>query len=169
MPDTKNIAKIGMLVAVAFVLSYIESLLPLNLGIPGIKAGLSNIVVVFAIFYFRPVTAFGIAIVRIVLSGLAFGGLSGMFYSLAGGILSFVVMLLLKKTRKFSVYGISVAGGVFHNIGQILVAMAVLQSSMVAYYLPFLLVAGVIAGIIVGMLAAVLIKRLGDAGTEDML
>lgn len=169
MPDTKNIAKIGMLVAVAFVLSYIESLLPLNLGIPGIKAGLSNIVVVFAIFYFRPVTAFGIAIVRIVLSGLAFGGLSGMFYSLAGGILSFVVMLLLKKTRKFSVYGISVAGGVFHNIGQILVAMAVLQSSMVAYYLPFLLVAGVIAGIIVGMLAAVLIKRLGDASTEDML
>lgn len=169
MPDTKNIAKIGMLVAVAFVLSYIESLLPLNLGIPGIKAGLSNIVVVFAIFYFRPVTAFGIAIVRIVLSGLAFGGLSGMFYSLAGGILSFVVMLLLKKTRKFSVYGVSVAGGVFHNIGQILVAMAVLQSSMVAYYLPFLLVAGVIAGIIVGMLAAVLIKRLGDAGTEDML
>lgn len=164
MPDTKNIAKTGMLVAVAFVLSYIESLMPLNLGIPGIKAGLSNIVVVFSIFYFRPVTAFGIAIVRIVLSGLAFGGLSGMFYSLAGGILSFVVMLLLKKTRKFSVYGVSVAGGVFHNIGQILVAMAVLQNSMVVYYLPFLLVAGVAAGIIVGMLAAILVKRFGDAG-----
>ena len=169
MPDTKNIARIGMLVAVAFVLSYIESVLPLNLGIPGIKAGLSNIVVVFSIFYFRPVTAFGIAIVRIVLAGLAFGGMSGMFYSLAGGILSFLIMLLLKKTRKFSVYGVSVAGGVFHNIGQILVAMAILQNSMVAYYLPFLLVAGVVAGIIVGMLAAVLVKRFGDAGTPDAL
>ncbi len=163
MPDTKNIARIGMLVAVAFVLSYIESVLPLNLGIPGIKAGLSNIVVVFSVFYFPPLTAFSIAIVRIVLSGLAFGGMSGMFYSLAGGILSFIIMLILKKTRKFSVYGVSVAGGVSHNIGQILVAMAVLQSSMVIYYLPFLLVAGVAAGIIVGMLAAVLVKRSGDA------
>ncbi len=163
MPDTKNIARIGMLVAVAFVLSYIESVLPLNLGIPGIKAGLSNIVVVFSIFNFPPLTAFSIAIVRIVLSGLAFGGMSGMFYSLAGGILSFIIMLILKKTRKFSVYGVSVAGGVSHNIGQILVAMAVLQSSMVIYYLPFLLVAGVAAGIIVGMLAAVLVKRSGDA------
>ena len=169
MPDTKNIARIGMLVAVAFVLSYIESVLPLNLGIPGIKAGLSNIVVVFSIFYFRPVTAFGIAIVRIVLSGLAFSGMSGMFYSLAGGILSFIVMLILKKTRKFSVYGVSVAGGVSHNTGQILVAMAVLQNRMVAYDLPFLLVAGVAAGIIVGMLAAVLVKRAGGAGTESML
>ncbi len=163
MPDTKNIARIGMLVAVAFVLSYIESVLPLNLGIPGIKAGLSNIVVVFSIFNFPPLTAFSIAIVRIVLSGLAFGGMSGMFYSLAGGILSFIIMLILKKTRKFSVYGVSVAGGVSHNIGQILVAMAVLQSSMVIYYLPFLLVAGVAAGIIVGMLAAVLVKKSGDA------
>ncbi|MCI9079399.1 MAG: Gx transporter family protein [Lachnospiraceae bacterium] len=169
MPDTKNIARIGMLAAVAFVLSYIESLLPLNLGIPGIKAGLSNIVVIFSIFYFRPLTAFGIAIVRIVLSGLAFGGLSGMVYSLAGGILSFVVMLLLKKTRKFSVYGVSVAGGVSHNIGQVLVAMAVLQNSMVIYYLPFLLVAGVVAGIITGTLAAVLVKRAGDSGTQDMV
>ncbi len=113
MPDTKNIARIGMLVAVAFVLSYIES---------------------------------------------------GMLYSMAGGILSFIIMLVLKKTQKFSVYGVSVAGGVFHNIGQILVAMAVLQNSMVVYYLPFLLVAGVVAGIITGMLAAILVKRFGDAG-----
>ncbi len=119
MPDTKNIARIGMLVAVAFVLSYIESVLPLNLGI---------------------------------------------LYSMAGGILSFIIMLVLKKTQKFSVYGVSVAGGVFHNIGQILVAMAVLQNSMVVYYLPFLLVAGVVAGIITGMLAAILVKRFGDAG-----
>lgn len=164
MPDTKKIAKMGMLVAVAFVLSYIEAMLPLNLGVPGIKAGLSNIVTVFSLYYFSPGMALGIAITRIVLCGLTFGSMPGLLYSLAGGILSFTVMVILKKTGKFSVYGVSVAGGVFHNIGQILVAIAVLQNKMVAYYLPFLLVAGVIAGVVVGILAAVLIKRFKDTG-----
>lgn len=158
--DTKHIAKIGMMVAVAFVLSYIESMLPLNFGVPGIKAGFSNIVVIFALFSFSPLTTFVIAVVRIILSGLTFGSLSSMLYSLSGGILSFFVMLLLKKTHKFSIYGISVAGGVFHNIGQILVAMAVLQNSMIVYYLPFLLVAGVVAGMVVGIIGAILVKRL---------
>lgn len=164
MLDTKKIAKMGMLVAVAFVLSYIEAMLPLNLGVPGIKAGLSNIVTVFSLYYFSPGMALGIAITRIVLCGLTFGSMPGLLYSLAGGILSFIVMVILKKTGKFSVYGVSVAGGVFHNIGQILVAIAVLQNKMVAYYLPFLLVAGVIAGVVVGIMAAVLIKRFKDTG-----
>ena len=160
MPDTKNIARIGMLVAVAFVLSYIESVLPLNLGIPGIKAGLSNIVVVFSIFNFPPLTAFSIAIVRIVLSGLAFGGMSGMFYSLAGGILSFIIMLILKKTRKFSVYGVSVAGGVSHNIGQLLVAMLVVETLSIMYYVSVLLVAGLVTGLLIGIGADEMLKRL---------
>lgn len=164
MPDTKKVAGTGMLVAAAFVLSYIESLLPLNFGIPGIKAGLSNIVVIFSLFTFKPLTASGIAVVRIILGGFTSGGFSGMVYSLAGGILSFVVMLLLKNTQKFSVYGVSVAGGVSHNIGQILVAMAVLQTRLLIYYLPFLLVAGVAAGLITGALGAVLVKRLGSSG-----
>lgn len=157
--DTKNIAKTGMLVAVAFVLSYIESMLPLNLGVPGIKLGLSNIVVLFSIFNLNTLTAFCIAIVRIVLCGITFGSLSGMLYSLSGGILSFVVMLLLKKTKKFSIYGVSVAGGVSHNIGQILVAIAVLNNKLIMYYFPFLLIAGVVAGIATGMLGGILIKR----------
>lgn len=160
--DTKNIAKTGMLVAVAFVLSYIESMLPLNLGVPGIKLGLSNIVVLFSIFNLNTLTAFCIAIVRIVLCGITFGNLSGMLYSLSGGILSFVVMLLLKKTKKFSVYGVSVAGGVSHNIGQILVAIAVLNNKLIMYYFPFLLIAGVVAGIATGMLGGILIKRFGE-------
>lgn len=158
--DTKNIAKMGIMVAVAFVLSYVESMLPLNFGIPGIKAGFSNIVVIFSLFTFNSVTTFGIAVVRIILCGLTFGSLSSMLYSLAGGILSFLVMLLLKKTKKFSIYGISVAGGVFHNVGQILVAMAVLKTNLLLYYLPFLLLAGVIAGIIVGIIGGILVKRL---------
>ena len=157
--DTKNIAKTGMLVAVAFVLSYVESMLPLNFGVPGMKVGLSNIVVLFSIFNLNPLTAFCIAIVRIVLSGITFGSLSGLLYSLSGGILSFIVMLLLKKTKKFSVYGVSVAGGVSHNIGQILVAIVVLNNKLIMYYLPFLLIAGVVAGIATGMLGGILIKR----------
>lgn len=158
--DTKNIAKIGMMVAVAFVLSYIESMLPLNFGVPGIKAGFSNIVVIFALFNFNPLTTFCIAVVRIVLCGFTFGSLSGMLYSLAGGILSFLVMLILKKTQKFSIYGISIAGGVFHNIGQILVAAVILQNRLILYYLPFLILGGIIAGTIVGIIGAILIKRL---------
>ncbi len=158
--DTKNIARMGMMVAVAFVLSYIESVLPLNFGIPGIKAGFSNIVVIFSLFTFNSITTFGIAVVRIILCGLTFGSLSSMLYSLAGGILSFLIMLFLKKTKKFSIYSISVAGGVFHNIGQVLVAMAVLQTGLLLYYLPFLLLAGVAAGIIVGIIGGILVKRL---------
>ena len=157
--DTKNIAKTGMLVAVAFVLSYVESMLPLNFGVPGIKVGLSNIVVLFSIFNLNPLTAFWIAIVRIILCGITFGSLSGLLYSLSGGILSFMVMLLLKKTKKFSVYGVSVAGGVSHNIGQILVAIVVLNNKLIMYYLPFLLIAGIVDGIATGMLGGILIKR----------
>ncbi len=157
---TKKVAVIGMLVAVAFVLSYIEAMLPLNIGIPGVKAGLSNIVVVFCLYRLSVGETFGIAIIRIVLCGLTFGSLSAMLYSLAGGILSFVVMLLLKKTEKFSVYGVSVAGGAAHNIGQICVAIIVLKTKLLIYYLPLLLISGTIAGIIVGILGAVLIKRL---------
>lgn len=158
--NTKNIVRIGMMVAVAFVLSYIEAVLPLNFGVPGVKAGLSNIVVIFSLFRFSSFTTLGIAVVRVVLCGLTFGSLSSMLYSLSGGILSLLVMFLLKKTQKFSIYGISAAGGVFHNIGQMLVAIAVLQNRLLLYYLPFLVFAGVLAGIVVGIVGAVLVKRL---------
>ena len=157
---TKKVAVIGMLVAVAFVLSYIEAMLPLNIGIPGVKAGLSNIVVVFCMYKLNVRETFGIAIIRIILCGLTFGSLSAMLYSLSGGILSFIIMFILKKTEKFSVYGVSVAGGVAHNIGQICLAIIILKTELLIYYLPFLLVSGTIAGVIVGILSAILIKRL---------
>lgn len=148
-----------MLVAVAFVLSYIESMLPLNFGVPGIKAGLSNIVVLFSIFKLNPLTAFCIAIVRIVLCGITLEACLACFTACQAVFLSFVVMLLLKKTKKFSVYGVSVAGGVSHNIGQILVAVVVLNNRLIMYYFPFLLIAGIAAGIATGMLGGILIKR----------
>lgn len=157
---TSRIALIGMLVAVAFVLSYVEALLPIHVGIPGVKVGLSNIVVVLCLYECSVKETFGIALIRIVLVGFTFGSLSTMIYSLAGGMLSFLVMLLLKRSGKFSVYGVSLAGGVCHNIGQIFVAFLVLQTELLLYYLPFLLLAGCIAGLAIGFVAALLTRRL---------
>lgn len=157
---TQKLARIGMLVAVAFVLSYIESLLPISFGVQGIKIGLSNIVVVFCLYECSFRETLGIALVRILLVGLTFGNLSMMLYSLAGGMFSLAVMALLKRSGRFSVYGVSIAGGVCHNVGQIAVAIAVLQQELLLYYLPFLLVAGCVAGACIGFVAAILVKRL---------
>ena len=157
---TKKTAQVGMLVAAAFVLGYVESLLPISFGIPGIKLGLSNIVVLLCLYEGTAKEAFGIALVRIVLTGLTFGNFSTMAYSLAGGIFSFLVMFLLKKSNVFSVHGVSIAGGVSHNIGQIAVAVLVLQTGLLMYYLPFLLVAGCVAGACIGFVGGILVKRL---------
>lgn len=158
--QSKKIAEIGMLIAVAFVLSYIEALIPISVGIPGVKLGLSNLVVMYALYRFSAKTTFGIAVVRIVLAGLTFGNLYSMLYSLAGGLLSFAGMLFLKKTGKFSLCGVSMAGGVLHNAGQILVASIVLQTQLLVYYFPFLIVSGVAAGIAIGLVSGLLIQRM---------
>ena len=157
---TSRIARVGMFVAVAFVLSYIESLLPINLGVPGIKVGLSNIVVVLCLYESSAKETFGIAMVRILLVGLTFGNFYSLLYSFAGGILSLFMMYFLKRMKKFSLYGVSVVGGVSHNVGQSIVAMIVLETSKLIYYLPFLLLSGVVAGVAVGIVSAVLVKRL---------
>lgn len=159
--ETKKIAGIGMMIALAFVLSYIESLIPFSFGIPGIKLGLSNLVVMVSLYQFSTKTAFGVSVVRILLAGLTFGSLYSMLYSLAGGLFSFVIMALLKKTKRFSVYGVSMAGGICHNIGQIAVASLVLQTGLLVYYLPFLLVAGILAGMAIGFVSGLMIQRVG--------
>lgn len=160
---TKKIAEMGMFVALAFILSYVESLLPVTAGIPGMKLGLSNLVVMVALYRLSVRTAFGIALLRILLVGFTFGNLSGMIYSMAGGFFSFAVMALLKKTGKFSVYGVSMAGGVSHNVGQIAVACIVLRTKMLVYYMPFLLVSGVAAGMAVGFVSGLVLRRLPAA------
>ena len=158
---TKKISGIGLMIALAFVLSYIESMIPINIGIPGIKAGFSNIVVIFAMYVYGPFTAFGIANVRIILAGFTFGSLASLMYSFAGGMLSFFVMFILKKADIFSVNGVSVAGGVSHNTGQIIVAMLVLKTKLLIYYLPALIISGTVAGVVVGIAGGLLIKRIG--------
>ncbi len=159
MKKTKRIALFAMFIALAFVFSYLESLVPFNIGIQGIKLGLANIVVVTAMYILSERDAFFISVVRIVLSGLTFGGVSTLIYSLAGGILSFAVMTLAKKCKKLSVTGVSVLGAIAHNIGQIAVAGAVMGTYRIVYYLPVLLVSGAVTGVVIGILSNIVISR----------
>ena len=156
----KKTAYMGMLTALAFVFSYIESLLPINLGVPGIKLGLANLVIIVTLYTIGIKAACTLSLVRIVLTGFTFGNPVSMIYSLAGGLLSLVIMILAKRSKTFSVTGVSVLGGVFHNFGQIMVAAVVVEMASLFYYLPVLILSGTIAGVAIGMLASILIQRL---------
>lgn len=146
--------------ALALILSYVETLIPVNFGIPGAKLGLANLVTVLILFRQGWRDAFLLAVARILLSGFIFGSLSAILYSLAGGILSLAGMTALKKTDAFSVAGVSVAGGVLHNIGQLLTAMFAVQTYQVGYYLPFLLLAGAATGFLTGIISREVLKRI---------
>ena len=149
----KRAAYCAMLTALAMIFGYVEALIPFNFGIPGVKLGLANLVIVVALYLLPAHQVFFVQIVRIVLVSFLFGNLSMMIYSLAGGLLSFLVMCLLKKAGGFSVMGVSIAGGVTHNIGQLIVAMLVVQNMKIAYYASVLMIAGLITGGLIGMLA----------------
>ena len=159
---TKRIAAYGMLVALAFILSYIESLFPLSLAIPGIKMGLANLVVMIALYKMGQKEAFLLSVLRIILVGFTFGNLSTMMFSLAGGMLSWFLMVLFKKTKLFSMVGVSIIGGIAHNIGQIVVAIFVVDNINLIYYLPFLLISGVLTGTLIGILAAIINQRIKE-------
>lgn len=163
----KKTALLGMLVALAFVLSYIETLIPVNLGIPGAKLGLANLVVMVALYTLGTKEAFGLSMVRILLTGLTFSSMAAMLYSFAGGLLSFAVMALMKKTKKLSVTGVSVLGGIAHNAGQIFVAMWILDTATLIYYLPVLAITGVASGTVIGLLAVMVIRRISGAINRD--
>ena len=163
----KKTALLGMLVALAFVLSYIETLIPVNLGIPGAKLGLANLVVMVALYTLGTKEAFGLSMVRILLTGLTFSSMAAMLYSFAGGLLSFEVMALMKKTKKLSVTGVSVLGGIAHNAGQIFVAMWMLDTATLIYYLPVLAITGVASGTVIGLLAVMVIRRISGAINRD--
>ncbi len=156
----KKVAEYGLLTALAMVLSYVEAQFPVFFAVPGMKLGLTNLVVLTALYRRGEAGAFGINLVRIVLSGLTFGNMFSMLYSLAGGILSFLVMAGLKRTGRFGISGVSVAGGVAHNIGQIAVAAVVLETGALIYYLPILMISGVAAGFVIGVIAAGVVRRL---------
>lgn len=157
--QTKRLAALALTVTFALVLSYIESRIPAFVAIPGIKVGLANIAVIFALYKLGIREAITISIVRVFLVSLLFGSPVSLIYSISGAVLSFASMILLKKLTPLSETGISVCGGVMHNVGQITAASILLETNVVVYYLPFLLVSGTIAGIVVGIISALLIKR----------
>ena len=158
--STYRLALAGMLTAVMFIIGYVESLLPAFFAVPGIKPGFANIPVMLAIHILDWKLAAAMSFTRIVLSGFTFTGLYAALFSLAGAVLSITVMVLLKKTGKFSITGISIAGGAAHNTGQIIVAMITLGKA-VLYYFPVLIISGIAAGILTGIVTGVILKIFG--------
>lgn len=158
--STKKLARLGLLTALALIAGYVELLIPIPIGIPGVKLGLANLVVVWALYALSPAEALAVNGIRILLGGFLFGSLSMILYSLAGAALSFVCMLAAKKSNGFGILGVSIVGGVTHNVGQLLVAMAVLNTVNLVYYGPVLLIAGVVTGLLIGVVAAEVEKRL---------
>ncbi|EOS79763.1 hypothetical protein C817_02535 [Dorea sp. 5-2] len=159
-----KVAYFGVFTALALIFSYVETLIPVNFGIQGVKLGLANLVIVIALYKMKLSDAFLLSVVRVVLSGFIFGNYFSILYSLSGGVLSLAVMALLKRAGGFSVIGISIAGGIAHNIGQLIVAMLVVETFRVAYYLPVLLLAGMLAGSVIGIAANEMLKRLVNMG-----
>ncbi len=158
-----DVALYGLLIALAFVLSYVESLIPISLGVPGVKLGLANLAVITALYTVGLAGAAFISLVRIVLMGFTFGTPSMIIYSLAGGVLSLMVMAVLKRFKAFGMVGVSVAGGAAHNIGQIAVAAAVVEQAGLFAYLPVLLAAGTVAGSMIGLLGGMVVSRIRRA------
>ena len=157
---TKKIAVMGLSVALAMILSFVESQIPALVAVPGVKVGLANIAVVFTLYKLGWKEAAMISLIRVFLVKLLFGNLGLLWYSLAGAVLSLLGMMLLKKTGLFSEIAVSVVGGVLHNVGQLAVASLLMETDLLLYYLPFLLVFGVVAGIVIGLLAGVMVRRI---------
>lgn len=157
-----KVAYFGVFTALALIFSYVETLIPIQLGIPGVKLGLANLIIVIALYRMRLSEAYLLSIVRVLLAGFIFGNYFSIVYSLAGGLLSLTVMALLRKKGGFSVIGISIAGGVFHNIGQLIVASIVVETFSVVYYFPVLLVAGVVTGLLIGIASDSMLRRIAN-------
>lgn len=157
---TKKLTMYALLVALALILSYLESLVPLSFAIPGIKMGLPNIVIVFALYKLSFRAAGCISLIRVVLVSILFGNVMSMAYSLAGAVLSLAVMWLLKRCGRFGSVGVSVAGALGHNLGQIATAVLLLETPGLVWYLPALCVSGAVAGLCIGILGGILVKRI---------
>lgn len=155
-----RIAYTALLAALALIFSYIEVLFPFNIGVPGVKLGIANLVIIVTLYHMDWRYAMGVNLLRVVVAGLLFTGVFGALYSLAGAILSMLVMALLKKTDLFSVTGVSIAGGVSHNLGQILVAATLVSNLKMFVYFPVLIFSGIISGAIIGIVSYLILKRL---------
>lgn len=158
----QNTAYLGMFLALALICSYVESLIPFSFGIPGVKLGLANIVTVLLFYTLGAKEALLVSVLRILLAGFLFGNPFSILYGLSGGILSFLVMYAFKRTEKLKVVTVSTAGGIAHNVGQLIMAAFVVENVNIMYYLPALLIAGFITGFLIGLLSQELIFRIGN-------
>ena len=157
---TKKLAVCAMLSAAALIFSYVEALIPFSVGIPGVKLGFANIIVVFALYTLDEKYALAINAVRILLAGLLFGSPFSTLYAFAGGLISFGAMLLARRAKIFSVTGVSMAGGVFHNLGQILAAAWIVHTPQIILYFPLLIFSGIVAGTVNGIIVQFCLRRL---------
>jgi heptaprenyl diphosphate synthase len=159
-PETKRLALGAMLVAFAMILSYVESLVPPLVAIPGVKLGLANIATVFVLYCLGERYAVSVSLMRVVLSSLLFGNAVSLVYSLAGAVLSLIFMILLRRIGIFTAVGVSAAGGVAHNAGQIICAALIMENAGLTYYLAPLTVTGVISGCVIGIAAGFVLGRM---------
>lgn len=150
---------LGLTIALAMIMSYIEALVPLSFAVPGIKMGLANIVIIFVLYKIGTKEAILVSLIRVILVSLLFSNVMAMAYSIAGAVLSLSVMWLLKKTDKFSVIGVSIAGGIMHNVGQIIMAVILLGTEQIAFYLPVLIITGTATGVVIGIVSGLVINR----------
>lgn len=160
----KKIAFCGLILALALIAGYVESLVPVAVAIPGIKLGVANSVILILLYMVGMKEAYLVNISRVVLAGFLFGSMSSILYSLSGAVLSMFIMTLLKRTDRFSISGVSMAGGVFHNLGQLMMAAWVLETTAVWYYLPVLIISGSITGLLIGFLTGEICKRIAYLG-----
>lgn len=155
-----HVASIALMVTLALIFSYVEAIIPYNPGIPGIKLGIANIVTTIALYKYSWREAAAVSVIRIIIAGLLFNGLFGAVYSLAGATVSLIGMIALKKTDLFSIVGVSMAGGVLHNLGQIIIAAFIIEDSRIFAYFPVLIFSGMISGIAIGFAATIILKIL---------
>ena len=157
---SKKTSLYGMLLALAMILSYVEALIPINIGVPGVKLGLPNIVTVIGLYSLGPVPTLIISFLRIILVSFMFGNTMTLAYSISGFALSFLTMLILLKIGGFHMTVVSVTGGVMHNVGQLVVAIVFFDSGYLIYYLPVLLITGVVTGAVIGVIAQAVYIRI---------
>ncbi|MBR5538521.1 MAG: Gx transporter family protein [Clostridia bacterium] len=161
MSSTKKLTFLGVLASVALILSYIEAILPpIYAAVPGIKVGLPNVVILFLLYRYGVKEAAAVSFIRLIVSMMLFGSPTMFIYSLAGAVLSLIFMAILKKTKLFSSIGVSVVGGVMHNLGQVLCAMFLLETAEIGYYMFVLVISGTLAGIFIGLLGGILLDKL---------
>ena len=158
--ETKRLTLLSSLIAVAMILSYVESLVPAFVAVPGVKVGLSNIATVFTLYLLGAPAAICVSLVRVLLSSLLFGNFASLLYSIGGAVLALTSMILMKKTKIFSEIGVSTVGAIMHNAGQVAVACAIMENAAISLYIVPLIISGTISGSVIGLTSGILCKKL---------